>query len=211
MKRLCSATAVAIACCAIPASASADDNVCGMIVHEAFHSILQGTTVSFVRNVTAVPSARNTSGVLHSVCNGYIWSGPKPESQEAALAALRAGTASAFAIDTWEPDDQSKYVDKWVGKGFSQLVKGGPATFPALPGIGKYNARTFKPKNFGQLGSKGYRANPVPGVSAGAALWWKASEAEAAFVSIGVGGRHRLVPEINQLGGLLTADFGMLG
>jgi hypothetical protein len=201
-------------CCvalAMPVSASADDNACGLFVKGTqFKQILGGNTYELVRNITAESGETNTSGVLHSLCNGYIWSGAKPANRAEALAALRAGRGSAFAVDTWEPDDQSPYVDDWVEKRFPLLVKGSISKLPSLPGLARVNARTFTPKTFG-IGAKGFLANPLPGVSSGGALWWKASEAEAVFVSIGVGGRRPIVKELNQLGALVSGAFGMLG
>jgi hypothetical protein len=199
-------------CCmalAVPVSANADDNACGLFTTSTqFGRILGGDNYQIVRDLTAKSSEDNTSGVLHSVCNGYIWSGAKPKTRAAALAALRAGTGSAFAVDTWEPDDQSPYADKWVNDRFPLLVKGPVSKLPNLPGLARLHARSFKPKTFG-IGAKGFLANPLPGVDAGAALWWKASAAEVAFVSIGAGARRPLVRELNQLGELIVGAFGM--
>lgn len=201
---------LAAICCvalAVPAAANADtDNACGLVSGQ-LKTILGGTNYGFVRNIVAKSSSKNTSGALHSVCNGYIWTGAKP-GRQAALAALRAGTASAFAIDTWEPDQESPYADKWVANQYPLLIKGGISKLPTLPGLARFQARNFTPKTFG-IGAKGFRATPLPGVSAGAALWWKASDAEAAFVSIGVGARRPLVREINQLGAVIVGAFGM--
>jgi hypothetical protein len=205
---------LAATCCvalAVPVAANADDNACGLFTTSTqFGQILGGDNYQIVRDLTAKSSADNTSGVLHSVCNGYIWSGAKPKTRAAALAALRAGTGSAFAVDTWEPDDQSPYADKWVTNRFPLLVKGSFSKLPNLPGLARLNVRSFKPKTFG-IGARGILSNPLPGVGAGAALWWKASEAEAAFVSIGAGARRPLVREINQLGALIVGGFGMTG
>jgi hypothetical protein len=199
-------------CCvalAVPVSANADDNACSLFTDSTeFGPILGGNNYQIVRDLTAKSSKDNTSGVLHSVCNGYMWSGAKPKTRAAALAALRAGTGSAFAVDTWEPDDQSPYADKWVNDRFSLMVKGSFSKLPNLPGLARLNVRSFKPKTFG-IGAKGLLATPLPGVSAGAALWWKASEAEAAFVSIGAGARRPLVRELNQLGAEIVGAFGM--
>ncbi|MDX6413912.1 MAG: hypothetical protein QOH23_1322 [Gaiellaceae bacterium] len=199
-------------CCvslAAPVSAKADDNACGLFTTSTlFGQILGGDNHQIVRDLTAKSGKDNTSGVLHSVCNGYVWLGAKPKTRAAALAALRAGTGSAFAVDTWEPDDQSPYADKWANKGFPRLVKGSVSKLPNLPGLARLNVRSFKPNAFG-IGAKGFLANPLPGVAAGGALWWKASEAEVAFVSIGAGARRPLVREINQLAGLIVGAFGM--
>ena len=205
-------------CClalAAPLSASANDendNACSLIAKSAtVKQILGGTKFEFVRNLTAESSPQNGSGVLHSVCNGYIYSGPRPTSHESAMAALLAGTASVFAIDTWEPDDQSPYVDKWVNKGFSKLVSGGISNLMTLPGLlSRFHAFKFTPQSFG-IGAKGILAKPFPGVTAGGALWWKASEAEAVFVSIGAGPKRQVPLEINPLGHYLDLTFGMLG
>lgn len=206
----------AAACCAalaVPVSANADDNACGLFTSsESFGAIMGGTDYQIVRDIPAKPSKDNTSGVLHSVCNGYIWSGTRPTNRVEALAALRAGTGSAFAVDTWEPDDQSKYVDHWVSKAFPLLAAHGAGVpvLPGLPGAARNSVRAFKPKSF-KIGARGVLANPLPGVTAGGAFWWKASEAEAVFVSIGAGGRRPVVKELNQLGFLVVGGFGMLG
>lgn len=211
-------------CCvilALPPTASANDpnvtdNACNMIITDTFKQILGGSSIELARDITAQSSKQNGSGVLHSVCNGYIWSGAKPGSRAAALAALRSGRGSAFAIDTWEPDDQSEYVDTWVNKGFSRLVKSPLVALPdvlaqVLPGFKRYQVSSFKPSTFGALGARGVRATPMPGVATGGAVWWRASEAMVAFVSLGVGAGRPLVPELNKVGALLVANFGMLG
>jgi hypothetical protein len=215
MRKLCIAIALAIAF-VVPASSfgnNADDNACDLIRTSAtFKAALGGTTLQFERNLTAHSSKQNGSGALHSVCNGEIWRGPKPASRQAALAALHAGRASLFAIDTWEPDDQSPYADKWLAKQFPLLVKNG-AGIPALPGLpnaAQYNVHAFKPKKYG-LGARGVLAQPLPGVTAGGAMWWKASEGEVVFVSIGAGSGRPVQAELNKVGALLVGAFGMGG
>jgi hypothetical protein len=209
------ALALAIAC-VVPSSSLAnneDDNACNIISGSAtFKAILGGSSMQFARNLTAHSSKQNGSGVLHSVCNGYIWSGAKPGSRQAALAALHSGRASLFAIDTWEPDDQSPYADKWLAKQFPLLVKhgGGVVSLPGLPNAAQYNVRAFKPKTYG-IGARGVLAQPLPGVAAGGAMWWKASEGEVVFVAIGAGSGHSVTSELNRAGQLVAGAFGMLG
>lgn len=213
MRKLCIA-GVCLVALAVPASSLAnneDDNACNTIKSSAaFRAILGGTTMQFARDLTAHSSKQNASGVLHSVCNGYIWSGAKPASRQAALAALHAGRASLFAIDTWEPDDQSPYADKWLAKSFPLLVKngGGVGNLPGLPRAAQYNVHAFKPMTYG-LGARGVLAQPLPGVAAGGAMWWKASEGEAVFVSIGAGSGRPVQAELNKAGHLLVNAFGM--
>src|SRR5690242_19844033 len=207
------AIAVAIAI-ARPASSLAnneDDNACNLIKGSAaFKQILGGSSLEFARNLTAHSSKQNGSGVLHSVCNGYIWSGAKPGSRQAALQALHSGRASLFAIDTWEPDDQSPGADKWLAKEFPLLVKNGVnvVNLPGLPNAARYNARAFTPKKYG-LGARGMLAQPLPGVAAGAAMWWKASAGQIVFVTIGAGSGRAVKSELNMMGALLVGNFGM--
>lgn len=99
--------ALLCAALAVPATASANDRACGLIPAAQLKQVLGGSNYGFVRDLTARSSRNNASGALHSVCNGYIWSGAKPASRQAALAALHAGRASLFAIDTWEPDQRA--------------------------------------------------------------------------------------------------------
>jgi hypothetical protein len=214
MKTLCLAIALAIAF-VMPSSSLAndqEDNACNLIKGSTFKAILGGTSVQFARNLTAHSSKQNSSGVLHSVCNGYIWRGAKPGSRQAALQALRNGSASLFAIDTWEPDDQSPYAGKWLAKQFPLLVKsgGGIAALPGLPHAAQLQAQAFKPKTYG-IGARGVLARPAPGVAAGGAMWWKASEGEIVFVAIGAGSGHSVPSELNRVGNLLAGGFGMLG
>lgn len=79
---------------------------------------------------------------------------------------------------------------------------------PGLPGLAQLHGRTFAPKSYG-LGAKGFLINPLPGVLAGAAMWSKASDASAVFVTIGAGSGKPVSKELNQLGGLLVGAFGM--
>jgi hypothetical protein len=211
MKSLCIA-AMCLAALAVPASSLAndeDDNACSMIKSSAtFKSILGGSTLGFARNLTAHSSKLNGSGVLHSVCNGYIWSGAKPSSRQAALAALHSGRASLFAIDTWEPDDQSPYADKWLAKQFPLLIKNGVngAVLPSLPPLAKFPTHSFTPKAYGN-GTRGLLTQPVPGVTAGAAMWWKASAGQVVFVAIGAGSGRPVQSELNKVGALLVGAF----
>jgi len=196
----------------VPASASADDRACGLITTAQLKQALGGSNYGFVRDLTARSSRNNASGALHSVCNGYVWSGAKPASRQAALAALHTGKASLFAIDTWRPDPKSRSAKTWIKTQFPLLVKNadGLAVLPDLPSVSKSHARTFAPKSYG-LGAKGFLANPLPGVLAGAAMWSKPSSASAVFVTIGAGSSRPVPKELNQLGGLLVGAFGMKG
>ena len=215
MRKLCIA-ALFLAALALPASSPAkggDDNACNIIKSSAaFRAALGGTTVEFVRNLTARSSKQNSSGALHSMCNGYIWRGTKPASRQAALAALHSGNASLFAIETWEPDHNSPYAKKWLANQYPLLVKHGAgiAVLPDLPNAAKAQVRAFTPKTLG-IGARGLLAQPLPGVQAGAAMWWKNSEGKAVFVAIGAGAGHSLPGELNKVGALLTGAFGMLG
>jgi hypothetical protein len=215
MKTLCLAIALTIGF-VVPASSlarSQDDNACGMIANSTtFKALMGGTHMQFARNVVAHPSKQNTSGVLHSVCNGYIWRGTKPASRQAAIQALRSGSISLFAIDTWEPDDLSPYADKWLAKQFPPLVKHGAGItlLPGLPHAAQYQVQAFSPKTYG-IGARGVLARPLPGVGAGGAMWWKASEGEVVFVAIGAGSGHSIPTALNRAGQLLTGAFGMLG
>lgn len=204
--------ALLCAALAVPASASANDRACGLITATQLKQVLGGSNYGFVRDLTARSSRNNASGALHSVCNGYIWSGAKPSSRQAAVAALHAGRASLFAIDTWEPDTKSPAAKTWIRKQFPLLIKNGDglAVLPGLPGLAQFHARTFAPKNYG-LGAKGFLTNPLPGVLAGAAMWSKAADASAVFVTIGAGSSRPVSKELNQLGGLLVGAFGMKG
>jgi hypothetical protein len=207
-------TGLCLVALALPAASGANDqsdNACNMIkTSGTFKAVLGGSTLQFERNLTAHSSKQNSSGVLHSVCNGFIWRGAKPASRQAALAALHSGRASLFAIDTWEPDDQSPYADKWLAKEFPRLVKsgGGIAKLPDLPNAAQTNTRAFTPKAYG-MGAKGVLSQPVPGVVAGGAMWWKASEGEIVFVAIGAGSGRPVQAELNQVGKLLVGEFGM--
>jgi hypothetical protein len=95
MRSLCIA-ALCLVALAVPASSLAndqDDNACDMIkTSAAFKAILGGSSLEFARNLTAHSSKQNSSGVLHSVCNGYIWRGARPASRQEALAALHSGS-----------------------------------------------------------------------------------------------------------------------
>jgi hypothetical protein len=207
-------TGLCLVALALPAASGANDqsdNACNMIKSSGtFKAVLGGSTLQFERNLTAHSSKQNSSGVLHSVCNGFIWRGAKPASRQAALAALHSGRASLFAIDTWEPDDQSPYADKWLSKGFPPLIKNGAGVvnLPGLPNAARYNARAFTPKTYGN-GARGVLAQPLPGVVAGAAMWWKASEGEIVFVAIGAGSGRPVQSELNKVGALLVGAFGM--
>src|SRR5580765_5252611 len=196
----------------LPASASANDRACGLIPAAQLARVLGSSNYSFERDLTAKSSPRNASGALHSVCNGYTWSGAKPAGRQAALAALRRGKASLFAIDTWEPDAKSPGARTWKTKEFPRLIKNGDglAVLPGLPGLAQFHPRTFAPKSYG-LGSTGFLVNSLPGVLAGAAMWSKASDAKAVFVTIGAGSGRPVSKELNQLGGLLVDAFGMKG
>lgn len=210
MRSLCIA-ALCLVALAVPASSLAndqDDNACDMIKSSpTFKAILGGSSLEFARNLTAHSSKQNSSGVLHSVCNGYIWRGAKPTSRQEALVALHSGRASLFAIDTWEPDDQSPYADKWLAKGFPLLVKhgGGIAELPGLPHAAQFQTHAFTPKKYGN-GARGVLTQPIPGVVAGAAMWWKASEGQIVFVAIGASGRP-VQSELNKVGALLVGAF----
>ena len=202
--------ALLCAALAVPATASANDRACGLIPAAQLKQVLGGSNYGFVRDLTARSSRNNASGALHSVCNGYIWSGAKPASRQAALAALHAGRASLFAIDTWEPDRKSPSAKSWIKTQFPLLMKRGAelGVLPGLPGLAQLHGRTFAPKSYG-LGAKGFLINPLPGVLAGAAMWSKASDASAVFVTIGAGSGKPVSKELNQLGGLLVGAFGM--
>lgn len=210
-RRLIFAALVCLAL-AIPASASANDRACGLISAAQLKQVLGGSNYAFERDLTARSSRSNASGALHSVCNGYIWSGAKPSSRQAALAALRAGKASLFAIDTWEPDAKSPAAKTWRSKQFPQLVRSndGLAVLPDLPGLAQFNGRNFTPKSYG-LGAKGFLVSPLPGVTAGAAMWSKPSQARAVFVTVGAGAGRSVTKELNQLGASLTGAFRMKG
>jgi hypothetical protein len=194
----------------LPASASANDRACGLIPAAQLARVLGSSNYSFERDLTAKSSPRNASGALHSVCNGYTWSGAKPGNRQAALAALRAGRASLFAIDTWEPDAKSPGAKTWKTKQFPRLIRNGDglAALPGLPGLAQFHPRTFAPKSYG-LGSSGFLVNSLPGVLAGAAMWSKASDTKIVFVTIGAGSGRPVSKELNQLGGLLVDAFGM--
>jgi len=194
----------------LPASASANDRACGLIPAAQLARVLGSSNYAFERDLTAKSSPRNASGALHSVCNGYTWSGAKPGNRQAALAALRAGRASLFAIDTWEPDAKSPGAKTWKTKQFPRLIKNGDglAALPGLPGLAHFHPRTFAPKSYG-LGSSGFLVNSLPGVLAGAAMWSEASDAKIVFVTIGAGSGRPVSKELNQLGGLLVDAFGM--
>jgi hypothetical protein len=209
LRRLILATLLSAAL-AVPASANASDRACGLITTAQLKQVLGGSNYAFLRDLPAKSSRRNASGALHSSCNGYTWSGAKPASRQAALAALHAGKASLFAIDTYEPDAKSPAKKGWIKKQFPELVKNadGLAVLPGLPGLARFHTRTFAPKTYG-LGAKGFLTNPVPGVLAGAAMWSKASDASAVFVTIGAGAGKPVANELNQLGAALVGAFGM--
>jgi hypothetical protein len=212
MVRRLTFAALLCAALAVPASASANDRACGLISTAQLKQALGGSNYAFARDLTAKSSPHNASGALHSVCNGYIWSGAKPTSRQAALAALHAGKASLFAIDTWEPDPKSPAAKTWRNKQFPLLVKNadGLAVLPDLPGLAHFHGRTFAPKSYG-LAAKGFLVNPLPGVLAGAAMWSKAADASAVFVTIGAGSSRPVSKELNQLGALLVGAFGLKG
>src|SRR5689334_18970413 len=111
----------------VPASASANDRACGLITTAQLKQALGGSNY------------------------GYVWSGAKPASRQAALAALHAGKASLFAIDTWRPDPKSRSAKTWIKTQFPLLVKNadGLAVLPDLPSVSKSHARTFAPKSYG--------------------------------------------------------------
>lgn len=209
VRRLILATLLCAAL-AVPASANATDRACGLIPGAQLARVLGSSSYAFERDLTARSSPRNVSGALHSVCNGYTWSGARPAGRQAALAALRAGRAALFAIDTWEPDAKSPGAKTWKNKQFPLLIKNGDglAALPGLPGLAQFHPRTFAPKSYG-LGSTGFLVNSLPGVLAGAAMWSKASDAKAVFVTIGAGSGRPVSKELNQLGALLVSAYGM--
>ena len=208
----------ALVCAALllPTFANADDNACNLFVNTSFLGrMLGGDEIEVLRDITGKSSADNTEGDLHSVCNGVVWSGAKPKTRRAALGALQSGRGSAFAVATWEPDEESPYAAKWTGKPFSLLINTsilGSVVLPGLPPFAPYRIHKFTPKKFARkgLGANGVLGTPFVGVAAGEALWWSPAEHEIVSVSIGTTPRRPLVKELNELGAIVLGGFGML-
>jgi hypothetical protein len=187
-----------------------------LISTSRLESILGVEHVQILRDIVGHSSAKNTDGVVHSVCNGVAWSGTKPGSRTAGFQALVGGRAAAFTIATWEPDDQSPSAGKWSATRFAQLVETGVLASQVLPGLGsfaKFNGRSFQPRSF-KLAAAGVIAAPLPGVRAGAAFWSNSKEHEIVSVGIGVSARASsatVAAKLNSLGGILVPNFGMTG
>ena len=182
------AAAGAVAALALPASTSASSSAaaCALLPAARIASILGLQNVMISKNLPGVSSTDDTSGVVHSLCTGVAWSGPPPTSQAGALAALRRGTGAAFAVETWRPDDQSRYVDTWRSKNFDTLTSHATIVADALPFASAFVAHhphVLAPAKQGS--AVGLTATPrgVTGVVAAIGLWWDDATAKAVGIA----------------------------
>ena len=203
---------------ALPTFATArrsDLTACDLISAAKLAAILGVEHVQVVKDLPGTSAADNVSGVTHSVCNGLAWTGAAPATRSAALFAVANGRGAAFALDTWSPDEASKYVDRWKSRGFGSLITGSHVGFLVLPGLGSFKTshvkRLFSPYQTGGDRAFGLIGNPLglTAVRAASGTWW--SNPSAAIVSIVFGdtARRPTVQQLNQIAAIAVAAFGL--
>lgn len=200
----------------LPAAATArrsDLTACELIPTAKLASILGFQHVQVLRDLPGTSASDNVSGVTHSVCNGVAWSSAAPTTPAGVKAALAAARGAAFAIDTWAPDEASKYVDEWKTKGFDKLVAGGVSALlhVVLTGGQNHLQRLLpvggKPGIDGAIGAV---ATPigVPGARAAGGAWW--AYPSYAVVAIGIEGAAS-DPSLGQLSELAKIGVTAFG
>lgn len=202
---------------ALPAAASAhraDLGACELIPTAKLAAILGFQHVYVVKDLPRTSAADNVSGVTHSVCNGVAWSGAAPTTPAGVKAALAAGRGAGFAVDTWAPDEASKYVGRWKAQGFDRLVGGGVSglIYAVLIGGQNHLQRLLpvggKPEVDGAIGAL---ATPVgvPGARAAGGAWW--AYPSYAIVAIGIEGAASdpSIGQLNELAKIGVTAFGL--
>jgi hypothetical protein len=193
------------------ASATAP-TACELISPGQIRSILGLGNVLIQRDIPGTSSRDNIAGVTHSACLGVAWSGAPPTSPAATRQALASGRGAAFAIETWTPDDESKYVARWTDKGFDTLT--GAALLGSLSWLG---LPAFKPLHPHSLkagagaNATGITATPIgiPGVLAAGGVWWNESSYRVVWVAIEESSAQPVVKRLNRIAKIAAPHFGV--
>jgi hypothetical protein len=124
---------------------------------------------------------RNTldkvGGPLHSECNAVAWTGPTPQSQQAAFQLARSGHGAQFGIEAWRPNPTSPDVAKWKSNDYGALTHEfhtAAATFPGLFNGAGWPAKRIRLSSFGHSVS-GFVVQVQgvgKGLDAAAGCWW---------------------------------------
>ena len=210
------AAGIALAVATSAAPRAADLDACSLISTGRLASIFGLQHVQILRNIPGTSADDNIEGVTHSVCNGVAWSGTPPTTPSGVRRALANGTGAAFAIDTWAPDDASRYVDRWTTKGFEELTvdaSKAAVLFPALPAFRPYHIHRLLPVGgkVGVDGGVGGTATPrrVTGVRAGGGVWWAYPSSAAVSIAFEGSARKPTVEQLNRIAKIAVAAFGL--
>ena len=216
-RRLCLSLVLAVSALGMPtASAAHRSNIdaCDLISTAKLASILGVQNVQIQSNIPGTSSVDNVSGVTHSVCNGLAWSGAAPTTKTSGLLAVASGKAAAFALDTWAPDEASKYVDRWTGKGYDDLL--GPSiigalVLPGFPPFKPYHPHRLHPRAVADeaIGVSGNPSDALTTIVAASGVWYDAKS--SAIVSIAVGGsaRNPTVKQLDRIAAIAVTAFGL--
>ena len=104
-------------------SRSNNVDACSLISKSQIESVLGLQSVMIEKDIVGMSSPGNTSGAVHSACVGVAWSGAPSTTPAGARQKLADGTGAAFAVESWAPDNASRYVRKWNTRGFTALTR----------------------------------------------------------------------------------------
>jgi hypothetical protein len=211
------ALVLTVAALALPAASTARRSTldaCELISTAKLASILGVQHAEIERNIAGITSPDNVSGLTHSVCNGLAWSGAAPTSQSGALQAVANGDAAAFAIDTWAPDNASRYVVRWTGKGYDDLLGTsiiGTVVLPGFPPFQPYHLqRLHAPTKGGDaIGVSGSPSATVTTIRAASGIWWSDKTSEIVSIAIGGSAHNPTVTQLNRIAAVALAAFGL--
>jgi hypothetical protein len=217
MRRTLAFTAAFVTALATTGAASprsTDIDACSLLSTTRIGAVLGQRNVEIRKNVAGKSSADNVFGVTHSICFGVAWSGAEPTTAAESRLAAANGRAAAFAIDTWAPDESSRYVARWKAEGFDRLTNGFTAAailFGGLPGAPSYRLHRLLPlgAKAGVDGAIGATATPAPGIRSAAGAWW--AYPSYALVSIAIVGAANdpSVAQLNELAKVAVTTFGL--
>lgn len=214
-------TALALASTASPSRA--DTNACDLFSITQIRAIFGMHAAGLFQMIPGTSAPDNTSGFVHAVCTGFAWNGKLPTKRGALLEGLATGSVVAFAIETWEPDAASTYVDQWTSTGFDDRF--GAITSGSVNAILAANLPGLRPLAIHSLKASGASAgegaagmtdtlfginDPRPRFVHGVGgAWWDEQEASLIAVGFETGGKRATVARLNHFAHLVVGRFGL--
>ncbi len=192
--------------------AGASALACTLIAPTQLHSILGLSQSQPVRNYDPTVAI---SEAVHTECIVGAWSGPAPASPGAALQLAKSGRGAQIAIQTWEPNDGSSNVKRWIDNDYGRLVGRFELRswvfWSAFTKSG-WPSKPFEPVDIAHHQTGGAFRVAVQGIGKGlvaaVACWWDNQTYSAICLLDEEAAGRPVVKHLNELAKIAVTNFG---